>query len=114
MGTISASGTQDFLREHFFKDIKGYPNVTAGLAGLAAGELDAFMHDAPILQYRLKEQTNKGSIALLPIQFNTQFYAFALPKGNSALEKKISQRILELMETKAWEVVLNEYNLSPL
>jgi polar amino acid transport system substrate-binding protein len=114
VGTITNSSASQFLKDHFFKDVKSYDGVIPGLAGLNAGEVSAFMYDEPILKYRIQEDSTLNTLQVLPVKFDVQFYAFGLSKNRSELEQTISQRILEIMETQEWQVVLNEYGLTEL
>lgn len=112
VGTIQESGTEVFLVEHFFKDIKTYSTVVDGLKDVKKGKIEAFLYDEPILKYRIQKDSSLHSLELMPLQFDVQFYAFALPKSHAALERRISQQILNIKETKEWEIVLTEYGLS--
>lgn len=114
VGTIGNSGANQFLKEHFFKDIRTYDGLVPGLTALKEGEVDAFMYDEPILKYRIQEDSTFNTLQVLPIKFDVQFYAFGMAKHQKELEQRISQRILEIMETQGWEVVLNEYGLTEL
>lgn len=114
IGTITNSSTSQFLKGHFFKDVKVYDGVVNGLAGLDAGEVSAFMYDEPILKYRIQEDSTLNTLQVLPVKFDVQFYAFGLSNSRFELEQTISQRILEIMETQEWQVVLNEYGLTEL
>ncbi|MFK7812623.1 MAG: transporter substrate-binding domain-containing protein [Maribacter sp.] len=114
VGTIRNSGADQFLKEHFFKKVQMYEGVISGLNGLKEGEIEAFMYDEPILKYRIKEDSTFQTLRTLPVKFDVQFYAFGIAKNRTKLEQAISQRILEIMETQEWEMVLNEYGLTEL
>jgi ABC-type amino acid transport substrate-binding protein len=114
VGTIGQSSTEAFIQEHFFKDIRTYPDVAKGLTELKKGKIDAFLYDEPILKHIIQKDSALSDLELLPVQFDVQFYAFGLPKSHTQLEQLISQKILEIKETKEWEVVLNEYGLVEL
>lgn len=114
VGTINSSSANQFLKEHFFKNIQTYDGVVAGLDALKMGEVEAFMYDEPILKYRIQEDSTLNKLQILPVKFDVQFYAFGVAKNQMDLEQRISQRILEIMETQEWEVVLNEYGLTEL
>lgn len=114
VGTVANSGAEQFLMEHFFKNIQGYPDVTPGLNDLENGKLDAFIYDEPILMHRLSEEDQYAQLSLLPIKFDVQFYAFGIANDRPDLEQAISQKILEIIEGQEWEIVLNEYNLNEL
>jgi len=112
VGTIKNSSANGFLQDHFFKDISTYSGVVPGLKDLNDQKIDAFLYDEPILKYRIKQDSAFSNISLLPIKFDVQFYAFGLSKQHSALEQKISQRILEIIETQEWQLILNEFGLT--
>ncbi|WP_343486217.1 transporter substrate-binding domain-containing protein [Allomuricauda sp. d1] len=114
VGTIRSSESDDFLHAHFFKDIKTYSSVVPGLKELQANKLDAFIYDAPILRYRIKKDSSLQKLEVLPLKFDVQFYAFGIKKDAVELEQAISQRILEIMETQQWSVILAEFGLSEL
>nr|WP_298926115.1 transporter substrate-binding domain-containing protein [uncultured Allomuricauda sp.] len=114
VGTVNRSSANDFLKAHFFKDISLYNGVIPGLTDLREEKIDAFIYDEPILRYRIKKDSSLNELELLPIKFDVQFYAFGIAKNNVELEQKISQAILEIMETQEWGVVLAEYGLSEI
>lgn len=115
VGTIDNSSAADFLNEHFFKDIHLYNDgVISGLKSLKNNEIDAFIYDEPILKYRIQEDSTLQGLQLLPIKFDVQFYAFGLAKDKVKLEQLISQKILEIIETQEWQVVLNEFGLTEI
>ncbi|GAB5400408.1 MAG: hypothetical protein Aureis2KO_19930 [Aureisphaera sp.] len=114
VGTIHNSGAEDFLRENFFKEVQTYNGLVLGLNALKKGEIKAFIYDEPIMKYRIHTDSKFDKIELLPIKFDVQFYAFAFSNDNSEAEKIISQKILEIMETAEWEIVLNEFGLSEI
>ncbi|MBX2828669.1 MAG: transporter substrate-binding domain-containing protein [Flavobacteriaceae bacterium] len=114
VGTIGNSGAYDFLMENFFKDVNTYDGLVPGLRALKKGEIKAFIYDEPILKYRIHSDPEFKKVELLPIKFDVQFYAFAFSQNNADLERMISLKILEIMETAEWEIVLNEFGLSEI
>ncbi|NKI32414.1 transporter substrate-binding domain-containing protein [Croceivirga thetidis] len=114
VGTVKSSESRDFLRVHFFKDVIEYEGVVPGLKDLKKGQLDAFIYDEPILQYRMKKDESLKKLEVLPLKFDVQFYAFGIKKDAVELEQAISQRILEILETQEWEVILSEFGLTEL
>ena len=114
VGSVKETGTLQYLRSRFFNDITEYDGVADGLNAVKDGEIQAFMYDEPILKYRISEDTSLQDLNLLPVKFDLQFYAFGLPKEQNALEQIISQRILEIIETEEWQIVLNEFGLSQI
>ncbi|QLG47003.1 ion channel [Costertonia aggregata] len=114
VGSVKNTGTTGFLKAHFFKDIHLYDNVTEGLIDLKDNKIEAFMYDEPILKYRIQQDSTLGRLNILPVKFDVQFYAFGLAKDQTVLEQAISQRILEIMETNEWQVLLSEYGLTEI
>jgi len=114
VGTVRSSEANEFLKVHFFKDIVTYNGVDAGLKDLEAHAIDAFIYDEPILQYKIKKNDQSKKLEVLPLKFDVQFYAFGIKKDEVGLEQTISQRILEILETQEWEIVLSEFGLTEL
>ena len=114
VGTVSNTSTVGYLRDHFFKDITLYDGVLPGAYALRDGEIDALIYDEPILKYRIAQDSSLAQITILPLKFDLQSYAFGLPKERDSLEQAVSQKILEVIESESWQVVLNEYGLSEL
>jgi hypothetical protein len=111
VGSVKNTGTMLYLRSHFFKDLVEYNDVTAGLKALKTHEIRAFMYEEPILKYRIQKDSAFKDLTILPLKFDVQVYAFGLPKNKIGLEQIISQRILEIVETEEWQIVLNEFGL---
>ncbi len=78
-----------------------------GLKALAAGQVDAVVYDAPILQY-LIHQTYSGELAMLPGTFERQDYAIALPPG-SALREDINRALLAKLKEPWWQETIHRY-----
>ncbi|MEO0570496.1 MAG: transporter substrate-binding domain-containing protein [Bacteroidota bacterium] len=114
VGTVKSSEAREFLKIHFFKDVMEFEGVISGLKSLKARKLDAFIYDEPILQYRIKKSEEFKKLEVLPLKFDVQFYAFGIKKDAVQLEQAISQRILEIVETQNWEIILSEFGLTEL
>ncbi len=77
-----------------------YETLEDGLRALVAGEIEAFVHDRPILlYYQAHEQA--GRIQVLPGFFDPQLYGFAFPPG-STLRKTINIALLRRLEDSAY------------
>ena len=84
-----------------------HPDVNSALDSLVANECDAVVYDAPIL----KHQTYRdypGDAFVLPVTFERQNYAFALP-SNSPLREPINQILLRTTSDPNWDDVLATY-----
>ncbi|EAR01463.1 substrate-binding periplasmic protein [Maribacter sp. HTCC2170] len=114
VGSIKNSSSNEFLKNHFFKEIKVYDGVVPSLKELNNNKIDAVIYDEPILKYRIQQDSTLNKLSVLPIKFDVQFYAFGLTKNNIELEQRISQKILEIIESQEWQIILNEYGLSEI
>ncbi len=115
VGTIKNSSSGDFLKSHFFKKVRYYESVPLGLQDLRDKKIQAFMYDEPILKYRIKQDSLlQNTITVLPVKFDVQFYAFGLAKEQDSLEQLISQKILEVIETEEWQIILHDFGLTEL
>jgi len=111
LATVSASATEEWLQNHFFTDIRTYPNLKACEQALAEGEVKAVAYDEPLLQYMAQSDTTE-QFEVLPLTFNRQLYAFGLSDSLSyQVREEISVDLLRITETVDWQVLLNEYGL---
>ncbi len=85
----------------------GFPDVDAGMSALAAGDLDAFVHDHPILVHAARSR-HAGAVAVLSLQFDLTSYAVAMPGGSELLEP-VNVAILEVTRDAAWTAVIRRY-----
>lgn len=76
--------------------VRRFDSVVDGLRAVIGGEIDAFVHDQPILQY-YRHKGYTGSVRVLPVFFDPQLYGFAFPRG-SALRKAVNVAMLRRME----------------
>ena len=114
VGSVSNSSSAEFLKNRFFKDVRLYEGVAPGLMDLNNQDIEAFIYDEPILKYRIQQDSALQKLSVLPVKFDAQFYAFGLAKKHTALEQSISQKILELIESQEWQIILNEYGLTEI
>ena len=111
IGTISSTSTFQFLKVNFFNNLNGFNNLTEGLGALKSGKVDAFIYDEPIMRYRINQDPDFSGLEVLPLKFNTQFYAFATAKNKTDLNNQISRAITEIIEGTEWRILLAEYQL---
>jgi ABC-type amino acid transport substrate-binding protein len=76
-------------------------------AAVADGKIDAFVYDAPLLKY-LARMEMKGAVEVLPITFERQDYAVALPTG-SVLREPINRVLLRTIGEPKWQEILDRY-----
>lgn len=106
VATVEDSTSDDYLRaRHIFA--KKYPDVRSALAALQAGGVDAVVYDATILRYET-HQAFSEDLYVLPVTFERQDYAFALP-SNSPIRERINQVLLRKIGSPEWDEVLTSY-----
>ncbi len=105
-GSVKNSAGMAYLESRHI-GATGFDTVQQGLAALARGELDAFVHDQPLLQYFAKSEF-QGRIQVLPNTFRRQVYAIALPE-NSPLKEEIDRQLLRQLESATWQQQVARY-----
>ena len=106
VGVLAGSATAGVLDDRFIS-YRSYESVEDGLEDVQGGELDAFVHDAPILRY-LARQEFAGRVNVLPETFNDQHYGFALRAG-SPLREDLNPVLLSELESERWNLLLERY-----
>lgn len=84
-----------------------YESLQNALDAMADGQLDAVVHDAPILRWAVR-QSHAGDLRVLQAEFDPQDYGIALPQG-SELREPVSQAVLEVVRTDAWKEAVRRY-----
>lgn len=111
LATVSGSATEEWLKEHFFREVQAYPGLDSCEAALSSGEVTAVAYDAPLLHY-LADSDSLGRFSVLPLQYNLQLYAFGFTKSMPYdLRDRISVELLKVTESTDWEILLTEYGL---
>ena len=106
VATVEGSTSADYLRSRHIIFAK-HKDVESALESLAAGDCEAVVYDAPILKH-LAYQNYGGEAYVLPITFERQNYAFALP-SESPLREPMNQVILRKTSEPSWDEVLADY-----
>lgn len=106
VGAIANSSSDDYLAGEFIQRIK-YPNVDAGLDALVRGDIDAFVHDAPILRYEILRKY-RGRVGILPDDVEAQSYGIVLPPGSKDREA-INQALLHVLASQEWKALNAKY-----
>jgi ABC-type amino acid transport substrate-binding protein len=111
LGTVHDSGTESWLNNNFYRNLKSYHDMEALMSAMNEGEIDAIAYDRPILQELIKSDT-LGRYQVLPITYNVQFYAMGFnPDLPERIQKRISTTLLEQIEHTDWKITLSEYDL---
>lgn len=104
--TVESSTTATHLRQRRIA-FRTAPTAEAALELLASGKADAVVYDKPLLRY-LATKRFAESVSVLPISFNPQDYAIALP-ASSPLRKPFNTALLEYRSSDAWEDLIYLY-----
>ncbi len=106
VGTVDPSQGARYLVRRQIK-FKGYKNAAEAIDGLANGEVDAIVYEAPILQYQIKNRPDAG-LQVLDGTFDNHGYALALKQG-SALREAVNLALLQYIASDDWSNVLAKY-----
>jgi ABC-type amino acid transport substrate-binding protein len=106
VATVDGSTSADYLRARHINSTN-HSDVESALKSLVAGECDAVVYDAPILRYQTY-QNYSGEAFVLPVTFERQNYAIALPT-DSELREPINQVLLRQTSSPEWNEVLATY-----
>lgn len=106
VGALQASAALAYLDG---EDVRATPFATleGGLGALVDGTLDAFVHDAPILRYTVREDFANGA-RVLPNSFAEQYYGIVLPLG-SARRNEMNRVLLEYVAGEEWDRLKRRY-----
>lgn len=100
VGTTTASTSAQFL-DQVRIDYESFPNLDAMFGALEAGELDAVVHDAPILGYYASHE-GKGRFELAGRIFRPEKYGVAMIAGHRAKEE-FNQTLLQIREDGTYD-----------
>lgn len=82
-------------------------NIEDAMALLADGQVDAVVHDAPVLRH-LARTDRDGVVRVLEATFQPQNYGIALPTG-SPLRERINRAILAETSSLEWQETVRRY-----
>lgn len=100
VGVLEQSATIDYLEENRIR-YRTFVSIDAGLKAVADDQLDAFVHDAPIIRY-YSVRDFRNEVRVLPGTFNDQYYGIALPL-DSPLRNEINRILLDFIASDEWE-----------
>lgn len=106
VGALEQSATLIYLGEERI-GATSYTSISDGLRAVEENEIDAFVHDAPILQY-YTQIGFRNRVRILPNTFNDQYYGIALPL-NSPYRNEMNQIILDYIAGDEWNDLVNRY-----
>jgi polar amino acid transport system substrate-binding protein len=106
VGAIGTTSNSAYLNQLQISHRK-YSTVKEALKDLKNNELDAFVHDGPILRYLIK-QNELTDMTLLPETLREENYAFITRQDDKDLEK-YNRALLKEVSTADWLALLNSY-----
>jgi ABC-type amino acid transport substrate-binding protein len=106
VGVFTGSVAEDFVGELGIAS-RPYPDIDAAAAALKAGEIDAIIGDAPILEHFAHGKPEEN-VAVVGNIFHPDKYGFAFPHG-SDLTRSVTLQLLRLMEDGTVETLRSAY-----
>ena len=106
VGTVANTTSAHYLKDAGIA-VKHYPSVLAALEGVAKGEVDAAVYDAPIMRYLAKKKL-RGKVRVLAATFERQDYGFALP-NKSRLREEINRVLLKKISHSSYKAIVKRY-----
>lgn len=106
VGALAQSATLSFLEEERVRATT-YASIFEGLQAVENDEIDAFVHDAPIIQYYTQIDF-RNRLRILPNTFNDQYYGIILPL-NSTYRNEMNQILLDYIASDDWNELVNRY-----
>jgi ABC-type amino acid transport substrate-binding protein len=104
VGNVANAASGAALQSHGVRP-RAYASVSAGLKAVADGEIDAFVHDEPILVWEIGQARG---VALAPLRFAPQDYAIVLPP-NTPWREAVNRALLEVLASDRWTAIQRRY-----
>jgi ABC-type amino acid transport substrate-binding protein len=82
-----------------------YPDVLDGLRAVASKEINAFVHDEPILTWYVPEV---DGVVVSGVSFAPQDYAIVLP-NNTPYREAVNRAVLEVVGSSDWTTIQRRY-----
>jgi polar amino acid transport system substrate-binding protein len=105
VGAVQGTSAQEFLDGQRVSH-RGVADLAAGLRAVAAGRLDAFVHDKPLLTYVVRREAS--GVQVLGLSLDPQNYAMVLPR-DSALRPPLDVALLATLRSEWWQQTLFRY-----
>ncbi|MEM7736591.1 MAG: transporter substrate-binding domain-containing protein [Deinococcota bacterium] len=107
VGVVAGSSASEVLRRDRLGLQRPRSGLPEALQALADGQVDAVVHDRPLLQYHTNQQF-ADSLEVIPEVFERQDYGFALVEG-SPLREDINRVLLNIINSREWEDIRSAY-----
>ena len=106
VGVLQGSVSEDFVRDQGLSR-RGYANIEDAATALIAGEIDAIVGDAPVLEYYASTHADQR-VSVVGAIFEPDKYGFALP-NNSTLTRALTVELIGAHERGQIEAIRTRY-----
>lgn len=96
VGVLAGSTAEEYIQQTSINAPYSYATINEAILSLVAGDVEAVVHDRPILKYHQKNET-QAQVQVLDTVFDKQHYAWAMAQ-NSSLQESVNQALLSLEE----------------
>lgn len=93
VGVIAGTNSQRYAEDRLLRE-RAYPDIEAALVAVESGEVDALIHDRPILSFTVSEGRHPG-LEVLALSLTEDYYGLAFPQG-SPLRETFDRVFLEM------------------
>ena len=104
VGNVTGAASAEALSVYGVRP-RGYPDTASGLQAVARGEIDAFVHDEPILAWEVAEVPG---VVLAALRFAPQDYAIVLPQG-APMRETVNRALLDVLASDEWGNIQRRY-----
>jgi polar amino acid transport system substrate-binding protein len=107
IGVAKGTTGEQFVRQDFStaKKIIAYDTSNLAITGLKKGEIDLYIHDAPIILWLASENETQG-LAPLPSLMTEEYLAWGIRKEDEELLKAANQFIDQMRQQKKLQEIL--------
>ncbi len=110
IGTVRASGGDDFLQASQISVHQYFSQASQGLSALARKDIKVLVYQKSVMRYLIGELELEDQVQLLPVKFNQEYRSFLFPK-NSPLFERVNPRLVEFIGYPSWREMLKGYGL---
>lgn len=113
VGAKTGEAPFDFLQTRGVRPV-AFESIEEGLKALASSQIDAFVHDQPVLRYELIEDANLGDVLqVLPEPMQEEEYGIAVtptqPPYRNTVRDQINASLLQLKTSGRFKEIENRY-----
>lgn len=108
VGILENSATELYMDERNLR-YTNYATIDEGLEAVSSGQIDAFVHDAPIIRYE-SSRSFRNEVRVLPNVFNEQYYGIALP-AEAPYRSEMNRLLLDFISSDAWQQAEKRYGV---